>query len=307
MDKAVKHHFNMDIVEKIKLPYGWKETWLLVLSDNRKIVFRTHKTRPGTAKDVIDNFNEDMANVYKREKFFYDNVNKKLGNICPNVYILDDTCDYYEYSFQISEYIEGKNLASCIEEDFDERMKKDVYYKIGEITAQINNMEIDKNHFYITSRNSWEDYFATKLYDKLILLVKNNFITNDEIDKICGNMRNKKATHKLSFMHLDIRPHNMIYRNGDLFILDAEECGFGDPLNEMAYINLEWKMWEMYDILLKGYKSVSDIDLDNELYYYYQLEKLGFILEMHFNRDCMNSWTQLYLNMFNEVKEKVLY
>jgi fructosamine-3-kinase len=307
MDKAVKHHFNMDIIEKTKLPYGWKEIWLLVLSDNRKIVFRTHKIRPGTVKEVITKFNREMADTYKREKYFYDNVNKKLGHICPDVYVIDDTCDYYEYSFQISEYIEGKNLASCIKEDFNEKTRKDIYYKIGKMTAQINNMEIEKNHFYITNRNSWEDYFATTLYNKLILLVKNNFITSDEINKICENMRNKKATHTLSFTHLDIRPHNMIYKNGNIFILDAEECEFGDPLNEIAFINLEWKMWEMYDCLLKGYKSVIDIDLDNETYYYYQLERLGLILDMHFNRDCMNAWTQLYLNTFNEAKERVLH
>jgi len=307
MDSAVKHHFNKEIKEKIRLTGGWKEIWLLVLSDNQKVVFRTHSIRPDTSEEIIANSNKHMANIYKREKFFYENVNNKLGHICPEVYVVDDMCEYCKSSFQILEYIEGKNLSSCLKEDFNEQMKKDIYYKIGEITAQINSIEIDKKHSYITSRNSWEDYFANKLYNKLIPLVKNGFITADEIDKICENMRSKKATHTLSFTHLDIRPQNMVYNNGDIFVLDAEECEFGDPLNELAFTNLEWKMWEMYDYLLKGYKSVTDIDLDSELYYYYQLDRLGLILDMHFNHGCMNSWSQLYLNMFNVAKEKVLY
>lgn len=254
MDRAVKHYFNKDIKEKIRLPNGWKEIWLLVLSDNQKVVFRTYKIRPGIAKDVIEECNKKLADIYKREQFFYENVNKKLGHICPNVYIVDDTCEYYENPYQLMEYIEGKNLSACIKEDFDEQMKQDVYYKIGEITARINSVEINKNHSYITSRNSWEEYFANKLHERLIPLVQNNFITTVEIDKICENMRNKKATHTRSFTHLDIRPQNMIFNKGDIFVIDAEECEFGDPLNELAFIDLEWKMWEMYDYLLKGYK-----------------------------------------------------
>lgn len=306
MDRAVQHHFNKDIKERIKLPNGWKETWLLVLSDNQKVVFRAHKVRSELPKNIIENANKKMADTYKREKFFYESVNKKLGHVCPNVLVVDDTCEYYTNSFQISEYLEGKILSSCIKDDFDEKMKKDIYYKIGEMAAQINSIEIDKNHPYVTNRNSWEDYFADKLSDRLIRLAENNFITTDEIGNICENMRSRKAIHTLSCTHLDMRPNNMIYNNGKIFVIDAEECEFGDPLNELAFMELEWKMWEMYDYLLKGYKDVLDINLNSELYYYYKLDRLGLILDMHFNQNCMNAWSQLYLNIFNEAKAKIL-
>lgn len=119
-------------------------------------------------------------------------------------------------------------------------------------------------------------------------------------------MRSKKATDTLSFIHHDIRPHNMIYNNGNLFVIDAEECEFGDRLYELVAIDLEWTYWEMHDCLLKGYMSVADIDLDSELYYYYKLEGLGIILDMHFNYECMNTWTQFFLNRFHEMKERIL-
>ena len=98
----------------------------------------------------------------------------------------------------------------------------------------------------------------------------------------------------------------MIYNDGKIFVIDAEEGEFGDPLNDLARINLEWHYWEMYDCLLNGYKSVEDIDTDNELFGFYQLERLGEVLDMHYNHGCMNSTTPYFLNRFNEIKEKVL-
>jgi aminoglycoside phosphotransferase (APT) family kinase protein len=297
MDRAIKHHFNKDIKETIQLTGGWKGTWLLILSDNQKLIFRAHPdcTTSG-GRELI------MADKFEREKFFYDNVNKKLGKICPEVYVVDGTHEYYENSYQISEYIEGKELSKCFREDFDEKTKNEISYKIGEISAKINQIEIDPNHPYITSRNSWEEYLATRLYERLIPLVKNEFITLDEVNTICENIRNKKAAHTLSFTHLDMRHCNMIYNNGKIFVLDAENCEFGDPLHELAVIDVAQ---ESNDYLIQGYKSIfKDINLDSILYYFYKLEILGLVLDIHFNE--INAPSQFYLNIFNEVKEKVL-
>jgi hypothetical protein len=57
---------------------------------------------------------------------------------------------------------------------------------------------------------------------------------------------------------------------------------------------------------MKGYRSVRDIDLDSELYSYYKLERLGLVLDMHFNHDQRNASTEAYLKSFNEAKERVL-
>lgn len=297
MDRAIRHHFNKDIKETIKLTGGWKGTWLLILSDNQKLIFRTHLDgMTSGGRKII------MADIFRREKFFYENVNKKLGHICPEVYIIDDTREYYKNSYQISEYIEGKGLSKCFREDFDEKAKNEISYRIGEIAAEINQIEIDPNHPYITSRNSWEEYLANRLYERLIPLVKNKFITLDEINKICEHMRNKKATHTLSFTHLDMRRSNMIYNNGKIFVLDAENCEFGDPLHELAVIDVAQ---ESNDYLIEGYTSVfKDINLNSELYYFYKLERLGLVLDIHFNM--INVPSQFYLDIFNEVKERML-
>lgn len=292
MDRAIRHFFNKTITEKIQLENGWKETWLLTLSDKRKVIFRAHP---------------DYAETFKREQFFYERINKRLGKTCPEVYAVDGTCEYYEKAYQISEYIEGENLGARLQNDFDAQKKKEIYYKIGEITARINQTEIEPDHPYAVTCSAWENYFADKLYSQLNRVVRNDIITADEIDILCNKMRSLHASRTHSFLHLDIRPYNMICQNDKIFVIDAETCEFGDPLNELAHIKLEWNYWELYEELLKGYKSVLDIDTSSELFDYYQLEKLGDILDYHFNYNCRNQATPHYIDVFQKAKDRILH
>ncbi|MCL2514258.1 MAG: aminoglycoside phosphotransferase family protein [Oscillospiraceae bacterium] len=299
MDRAIRHYFNKDIEEKIRLTGGITfETWLLVLSGNQKVVFRTREDYVTSGGRPII-----FADILAREKFFYDNVNKSFGrNICPEVYVVDGAREYYDKAFQISQYIEGKSLRACFAEDFDDRKKIDISYKIGQIATQINSIEIDARHPYIIARRTWEDYIANKIYERLIPLVKNNIITIDEINRITDNTRNKKAAKTLSFLHLDLWHCNMIYNNDEIFVLDAENCEFGDPLFELAVIDVGQ---ELSETLIKGYKSVANIDLDSDLYYYYKLERLGLVVDVFINQ-IINEPSSLYLKLFNEAKERVL-
>lgn len=292
IDAVVNHHFNTGIKEKIRLENGWKESWLLVLPDNQKIVFRACK---------------DYAHIFEREKFFYDSVNKSIGKICPDVYAVDGSCQYYDKAYQISEYIEGKSLSHILESNHTVS-KEEIYYKIGETAACINQIQIDANHPYVKDGYSWETHYAYKLLQpQLLRIIKNQFLTENEAEKLCSMVSGLKPDITHSFLHRDIRPANMIYRDGRLFVIDAETCAFGDPLDDLARINLEWHYWEMYDILLDGYKSVMRIDTDNQLFYFYQLESLAEILDMHFNYGCANSTTPFFENKFKEIKSALLY
>ena len=301
MEKAIKYHLQNEIKQRIKLTGGMTfETWLLVLSDNKKVVFRTQCdfTTMGGRKIII-------SDVLEREKFFYENVNKNLGSVCPKVYVVDGTKQYYEHSFQIMEYIEGQKLRQYLKENPDEQTLKKVSRKIGEITANINQIKIDVTHPYVSKRDSWENYVAKRLHERLIGLVEYNVITPDEINKITKNMRNRKAEHTLSFLHLDMRHCNMIINNGEIFVLDAENCEFGDPLHELAAIDVGQ---ECNDNLIEGYKSVfQNINLDSELYYYYKMERLGLVLGLYLTvlqNDIVGK--ELYLNEFYATKGRVL-
>jgi fructosamine-3-kinase len=301
MDEAVKYHLGKNIKEKIKLNGGYTfQTWLLILSDNQKVVFRTQRDfDTGGGRKII------IADVLEREKYFYDNVNQIIGHICPKVYVIDSTQKYLDMSYCIMEYIEGVPLISCFN-NFDTKTKNEILYKIGEISAQINSIEIDSNHHYVANRKSWEEYIANRLKERFTALEKNKVITNDEIDIICENMRFKKASKNKSFLHLDMRHINMIYNDGAIFILDAENCEFGDPLFELATIDVAG---EIDPILINAYKEtyVENIDLNSELYHYYKMERLALVLSVFMNevKNDVES-IQLYLEKFNNTKNKLL-
>ena len=301
MDKAIKHHFQKGIKEKTRLTGGYTfQTWLLTLSDNQKVVFRTQRDfDTGGGRKII------IADILEREKYFYESVNKKIGHICPEVFVVDGTREHFAMSYCVMEYIEGTPLASCFN-DFDTQAKNDVMYKIGEISAKINNIEIDSNHPYITNRTSWEDYMANRLKERFMALLKNNVIIQDEIDEIVNNMRQKKAIKTHSFLHLDMRRINMIFNNGNIFILDAENCEFGDPLFELATIDVAN---EISAPLIDGYKNAYNktIDLDGELYQYYKMERFSLVLDVFMNAVKSDTEsTKYYLEKFHETKNKLL-
>ena len=288
MDRVIKHYFDAEIKERIELDNGWKETFLLTLCNNQKVIFRSYC---------------DYTEHFEREKFFYESVNRSLGKICPDVYIIDGTCNCYDKSFQISEYLPGKSLQQCLNNEFNDDQKKNAYFQLGALIAKINKIEISPVHSYVSKRKSWESYYADELLRKqLERIIPNNLITSYETDYLCEFIKTKKAKKTFSFLHRDIRPDNIIYNDGQFFVIDAETCEFGDPLNELARINLEWNWWEMYDFLLDGYKSISNVSVESELFGLYQLEWLAELLDMHYNHNCMNSTTPQFLDQFNKLK-----
>jgi fructosamine-3-kinase len=301
MDEAVKYHLGKNIKEKIRLEGGYTfQTWLLILSDNQKVVFRGQRDfDTGGGRKII------ISDVLEREKYFYDTVNQVIGHICPKIYVIDSTLKYYDMSYCIMEYIEGIPLISCFN-NFDIKTRNDILIKIGKIAAMINSIEIDINHQYIANRKSWEEYVSNRLKERFKALENNNVITQEEIEKICENMRFKKASNNKSFLHLDMRHANMIYNNGSLFILDAENCEFGDPLFDLATIDVAG---EIDPILINSYKEtyVENIDLDSELYQYYKMERLALVLSVFMNevKNDIKS-TQEYLLKFNNNKKKLL-
>ena len=292
MEEAIKHYLNQSVLEKSRLENGWKESWLITLQNRRKVVFRACT---------------DYAELFEREKFFYDTVNRNIGKICPEVYIVDGSCRYYHKSFQISEYIEGKTLRRCLQEEFDISQKQAVYYELGQLTARINQIAADPDKMYSMGRAPWAPYYSNQLMrPHLQAITANGLIRAEEVDRLCEKMQSYPVRNTNRLLHRDIRPDNLIFRNGRIFVIDAETCEIGDPLNELARIRLEWHYWEYYDLLLKGYQSVSHIDPDGALLDFYQLEALGEVLDMHYNYGCGNSATPFFRDCFLEIKEKLL-
>jgi hypothetical protein len=163
MDEAIKHHFNKEIKSQVSLTGGYTfQTFLLTLSDNHKIVFRHQmdlKTGSGETMNIFE--------ILERERFFYSNVNKEVGHICPEVYVVDGSRKLHENAYCIMEYIEGKPLNQCFG-SFNEKEKRDISYQIGEKAGRINNLEIGDCHSYIKSRKAWSEYIADKISGRFV-------------------------------------------------------------------------------------------------------------------------------------------
>ena len=300
MDAAIKHHFNQTIKERIQLTGGYTfSTWLLTLDDGQKVVFRFCRDFvTGGGRKII------ISDILEREKFFYDSVNKALGHICPKVYVTDGSCLHHDTAFQISEYLEGEPLDKCFD-SLNGQQKNNVYLKFGEIAGKINKMQIDVKHPFILSRGPWEDFFAIRLRERLTALIKNNLLTNDDINKIIDNFQGRKAERVLSFLHIDLRFANLIYNDGHIYLLDAENCEFGDPLYELSVLKMNNYLTKHF---LEGYsKFFGEIpDMDNELFYFYQMERCALVADVFLNEVKDEALAKQYTELFNRLKSILL-
>ncbi len=290
MQEAIKHYFNKDIINKLRLQNGWKESWLLTLSDGEKVVFRAC---------------EDYTDFFERERFFYNTVNQNIGKVCPEVYVIDGSLQFSEKSFQISEYIQGDSFRTVLE-SADANKKIELYYELGQTIAKINQIKISSFKGEVFNRQPWILHYTNELMKpQLLRIVNNKLITMEQIDKLCEKIRQNPVSEN-SLLHRDIRPDNIICNNDKMFVIDAETCELGDPLNELARINLQWHYWENYDSLISGYKEVLNVDTECEMFYYYQLEQLAEILDMHLNHGCLNSTTSYFENKFKQIIDMLL-
>ena len=301
MDKAVRHHMGKDIKERVQLTGGYMfETWLLTLAGGQKMVFRSQRDfETGGGRKII------IAEILEREKFFYESVNKSAARVCPEVYVVDGTREHHENSFCIMEYMEGTPLDQCFD-GLDPLVRDDIQYRIGKIAAWINKIEIDPGHPYIKERGPWEAFMADRLRERLAPLVHNEIITQAEIDRIAQGMLRQKAAKTLSFLHLDMRRVNMIYNKGSLYILDAANCEFGDPLFELAVMDVGG---ELEPSVIAGYKRAGgDADLNSGLYDYYKMECQALVLNLLMNRVKNDTKsTKIHLEGFSILKDRLLH
>ncbi|MBQ8203812.1 MAG: aminoglycoside phosphotransferase family protein [Clostridia bacterium] len=291
MQEAIKHYLNKDIINKLRLQNGWKESWLLTLSDGEKVVFRA---------------SEDYTDFFERERFFYNTVNQSIGKVCPQVYVVDGSLQFSEKAFQISEYIQGDSFRTVLESaDADKKMK--LYYELGQATAKINQIKVSSFDEELFKSQPWILHYTNELMKpQLLRIVDNKLITIEQIEQLCEKLSAQSPIMEHSLLHRDIRPDNIICNDDKMFVIDAETCELGDPLNELARINLQWHYWENYDSLLNGYKEVLNVDTECEMFYYYQLEQLAEILDMHHNHGCMNSTTPYFKNKFKQIIDMLL-
>lgn len=297
---AIHKYYSKDIKTVTPLTGGFSfETYLVTFCDGQKVVIRSaHDFVTSGGRKIV------ISDIFHREKFFYDTVNTQIGHICPVVYFIDDTLETYDKPYQISEFLEGMPL-NIYYSSADKKEQDNTSYKIGEICAKINSLKIDTSHPYFTQRGDWQTFIVNRITERVAPFI-GQLISLNEVNTIIENLKLQRVENTSSFLHLDMRHINMIYNNSHIFVLDAENCEFGDPLFDIATVDVGGGLNEAF---LNGYKNIigTHLNLNQYLYYCYKFERLSLVVNVFMNevKSDVKS-TAFYLEQFHQVKDELL-
>lgn len=300
---VIKHYCKCDVKSIQRMSGGISfEVNKIILLDGRKMILRY-------GRDYINTGNRKMiiSQIYEREKYFYDTVNAKVDIMCPRIQVIDDKYPSIPDTFELYEYIEGESLGEVIK-NFSEQDIENVNRDIGRLVAAINNLQISEEHPFIKQRGSWNLYFATRLKERLMAVLKNDIITEQEIEKIYTFAVKKNQNNRaLSFLHLDVRYNNFLWDNKVSSILDAENSEWGDPYYELARIDVYGLLDKAF---LEGYQQISawgKIDLECIEYKIYKMESVAFLLNVFLNEiDASEEEKETYRSAFLDLKAEIL-
>lgn len=161
-------------------------------------------------------------------------------------------------------------------------------YNIGQLIANLHNIPIVSDvswkqkilSEYIEIRESVKDIMPKELFK-----ITTKFL-EQQIEKLTPS--------KLSIIHKDIRPENIVYSNGKYYLLDLELMDIGDIDYDFTRIlNLlnqkSCYKYENFKDLMEGYKSVNNIKISEgkwQLYNkFYAFRIYSRMLSGKINRD----------------------
>ena len=231
-----------------------------VSSDIWKITNQNHIFCLKKAKKKLD-VKEDWfvpieRNIYEYK--WYNEVNKLVPNIAPQV-IYSDSKNF----FFIMEYFDEMKFPLWKKE----LLKSKVNIKFSQSVAQ-NLSFIHLNSF---NNNNLKSKFDTiKLFEDLRIdpYIRFTATIHDDIKNklldIANNLNNKKIT----LVHGDISPKNILINNDKPIFLDAECAWYGDPAFDFAFcinhlILKSIKLPKVKELLSKSFRILSDTYLMN--------------------------------------------
>lgn len=160
----------------------------------------------------------------------------------------------------VMEKIEGQTIN-------DDNAKEHLY-NIGQLMANLHKIpiEIDIDYKKILKigynelKNSVKDIMENHIYETVTKFIES------ELEKI--------EISKISIIHKDIRPENIIYSKGKYYLLDLELMEIGDiDYDFIRILNLlnEKQIYQYEDFknLMDGYKSIKNVNFKKEKWQLY--------------------------------------
>ena len=190
-------------------------------------------------------------NIYEYE--WYNEVNKLNSNIAPKV-IYSDSKNF----FFIMEYFDEKKFPLWKKELF----KSNIDISFSQSVAQ-NLSFIHLNSF---NNNELKNKFDTiKLFEDLRIdpYIRFTATIHDDIKNKLLDIANDLHNKKITLVHGDISPKNILINNKKPIFLDAECAWYGDPAFDLAFcINhlllKSIKLPKVKKLLYKSFITLSD-------------------------------------------------
>lgn len=230
---------------------------------------------------------ENIINDYKKNK---ENAKKHISFINDvreyNGYIFKEINDYDKFENELNWLKRLMKLNYCTPKVIgtynknviimekingtaikDEEAHKHLY-NIGKLIASLHNLPVTQNI-------EWNKSIITE-YIKLKEPVK-NIMDNDIYENTTNFLEqqlDKIKSSKLTIIHKDIRPENIIYSNEKYYLLDLESMGIGDRDYDFTRILNLLNQKDIYQYkdfknLIDGYKSVNNFEISEEKWQLY--------------------------------------
>ena len=190
----------------------------------------------------------------------FKNESKWLKKLMDFNYCTPKILGTYDDKIIIMEKIDGKAI--------NDEESKDHLYNIGKLMADLHNVEIEANNDWNNKINS--EYLDLRESAKNVMEKDVFEITTKFLDKELPQIN----VSKYSLIHRDLRPENVIYSNGEYYLLDLESMCVGDrdyDFTRMLNLLNQKKIYQYEDLknLLDGYRSINSLELSEEKWQLY--------------------------------------
>jgi thiamine kinase-like enzyme len=197
--------------------------------------------------------------------------------------------DYFEDNellYIIMDYVHGVNSQRFLDND-DTVKAREIYKLLG--------IRLAKDIHSMKQRNGNSDL-------PIIELINVDIDSLDFVPSVLKNIvkriLNISVKEEKTLIHGDYGPHNTIISNDSMFVIDWEWAGWGNPLQDVAwvvwFVHLHYPYFckELSEIFLNTYSLYSDIRITEELVKAFSISRVINILERikNANIDIKNEW-----------------
>jgi aminoglycoside phosphotransferase (APT) family kinase protein len=144
--------------------------------------------------------------------------------------------------FYVMDYVEGRVFGDCALPGVSREERRAMYFGMAETLAALH--KVDYERAGLSDFGKTGDYYARQIGRWTKQWQASKTAPNDDIEKVIAWLTSNVPTHvKTTINHGDFRIGNLMFDEGRVAaVLDWELATLGDPLADVAYSALGWRL-----------------------------------------------------------------